>query len=75
MSDYVSLNHGSGGKLTDKLIEKVFVRRFGMAEPLTDSAILKEYRDLLLPLLLIPMLWILCSSREVISESLLFAAL
>lgn len=41
MSDYVSLDQGSGGKLTHELIEKVFVRRFGMAEPLTDSAIIK----------------------------------
>jgi hydrogenase expression/formation protein HypE len=42
MNDYVSLNHGSGGKLTHELIEKVFVKSFGMADPLTDSAILKE---------------------------------
>jgi len=42
MSDYISLNQGSGGKLTHELIEKVFVKRFGMAEPLTDSAILQE---------------------------------
>jgi len=42
MSEYVSLNHGSGGSLTGKLIRNVFVKRFGLAEPLTDSAILKE---------------------------------
>ena len=42
MSDYISLNQGSGGMLTHELIEKVFVKRFGMAEPLTDSAILQE---------------------------------
>jgi hydrogenase expression/formation protein HypE len=42
MNDYVSLNHGSGGKHTHELIEKVFAKRFGMAEPLTDSAILME---------------------------------
>ncbi|MEI8224662.1 MAG: hydrogenase expression/formation protein HypE [Bacteroidota bacterium] len=42
MNDFVSLNQGSGGKLTHELIEKVFVKRFGMAEPLTDSAILKD---------------------------------
>ncbi|MCE5346674.1 MAG: hydrogenase expression/formation protein HypE [Bacteroidales bacterium] len=41
MNDFISLNQGSGGKLTHQLIEKVFVNRFGMAEPLTDSAILK----------------------------------
>ena len=42
MSEYVSLNHGSGGSLTGKLIRSVFVKRFGMDEPLTDSALLKE---------------------------------
>ena len=42
MNDFISLNHGSGGKLTHRLIEKVFVKRFGMAEPLTDSAILED---------------------------------
>ena len=42
MKDFVSLNHGSGGKLTHELIEKVFAKRFGITEPLTDSAILKE---------------------------------
>ena len=41
MSDYVSLNHGSGGSLTGKLIRNVFATRFGMAEPLTDSVVLK----------------------------------
>ncbi len=42
MNDFVSLNHGSGGKLTHELIEKMFVKRFAMSEPLTDSFILKE---------------------------------
>jgi hydrogenase expression/formation protein HypE len=42
MNDFVSLNHGSGGKLSRDLIEKVFVTRFGIAEPLTDSAIIKD---------------------------------
>jgi hydrogenase expression/formation protein HypE len=42
MNDFISLNHGSGGKLTHELIEKVFVKRFAITEPLTDSAILKE---------------------------------
>jgi hydrogenase expression/formation protein HypE len=42
MSEKVSLNHGSGGNLTNKLIRDVFVNRFGMSEPLTDSAVLKE---------------------------------
>jgi hydrogenase expression/formation protein HypE len=42
MNDFISLNHGSGGKLTHELIEKVFAKRFAMSEPLTDSFILKE---------------------------------
>lgn len=42
MNDFVSLNQGSGGKLTHQLIEEVFIKRFGMAVPLTDSAILKK---------------------------------
>ncbi len=42
MSDFISLNQGSGGKLTHELIQRVFVRRFGMDEPLTDSAILND---------------------------------
>ena len=42
MNDFISLNHGSGGKLTGELIRKVFAGRFGMAEPLTDSAILRD---------------------------------
>lgn len=42
MSEYVSLDHGNGGSLTGKLIRDVFTKRFGLAEPLTDSAILKE---------------------------------
>jgi hydrogenase expression/formation protein HypE len=40
MNDLISLNHGSGGKLSHDLIEKVFVRKFSLSEPLTDSAIL-----------------------------------
>jgi hydrogenase expression/formation protein HypE len=42
MNDFVTLNHGSGGKLTHALIEKVFVSKFAMSEPLTDSFLLKE---------------------------------
>lgn len=42
MADYVSLNHGSGGKLSHDLIKSLFVKRFGSAEPLTDSSILNE---------------------------------
>jgi hydrogenase expression/formation protein HypE len=39
MNEFISLNQGSGGKLTNELIEKVFVKKFRLAEPLTDSAI------------------------------------
>jgi hydrogenase expression/formation protein HypE len=42
MNDLVTLNHGSGGKLTHQLIKKVFVNRFGITGPLTDSAILNQ---------------------------------
>lgn len=42
MNDFISLNHGSSGKLSRELIEKVFVRRFRMYEPLTDSAVLEN---------------------------------
>ena len=40
MNDLISLNHGSGGKLSRDLIEKVFAKKFSISEPLTDSAIL-----------------------------------
>jgi hydrogenase expression/formation protein HypE len=42
MNNFISLNHGSGGNLTTELIRNVFVTRFGMTEPLTDSAILRD---------------------------------
>jgi hydrogenase expression/formation protein HypE len=42
MNEYVTLNQGSGGKLTQSLIDTVFVKRFGMTLPLTDSAIIKD---------------------------------
>lgn len=42
MDKYISLNHGNGGKQSHNLIEKVFVAQFGISEPLTDSAILKN---------------------------------
>jgi len=40
MSEMITLSHGSGGRQTLELIQKVFARRFGMNEPLTDSAVL-----------------------------------
>ena len=42
MNEYVTLNQGSGGKLTHALINTVFVNRFGMTLPLTDSAVIKD---------------------------------
>ena len=42
MNDFITLNQGSGGKLTHELIEKVFIKPFGISEPLTDSAILTD---------------------------------
>ncbi|MCU0472606.1 MAG: hydrogenase expression/formation protein HypE [Bacteroidales bacterium] len=39
MNDFVTLNHGSGGKQSQDLIKNVFVKRFGIIEPLTDSAL------------------------------------
>lgn len=47
MNELISLNHGSGGKKSRDLIEKVFMRRFGIAEPLTDSAILDNSESIL----------------------------
>ncbi|NMC38499.1 MAG: hydrogenase expression/formation protein HypE [Bacteroidales bacterium] len=46
MSETVTLNHGSGGRQSAELIKKVFVSRFGMSEPLTDSAVLEEVGSL-----------------------------
>jgi len=40
MDEFITLSHGSGGKQSRKLIEDVFIRRFGIVGPLTDSAIL-----------------------------------
>jgi hydrogenase expression/formation protein HypE len=42
MAEYITLNHGNGGKQSHQLIEKIFAAHFGMPEPLTDSAILKN---------------------------------
>jgi hydrogenase expression/formation protein HypE len=42
MNDYITINQGSGGKLTHDLITNLFVKKFGIVEPLTDSAILNE---------------------------------
>lgn len=42
MSRSVTLNHGSGGRQAHDMILDIFASRFGISEPLTDSAILKE---------------------------------
>ena len=42
MSDKITLNHGSGYQMTHDLIGSVFTKAFGMPDPLTDSAILRE---------------------------------
>lgn len=41
MNELISLNQGSGGRLTHRLIKEVFVKMFGIPEPLTDSATLE----------------------------------
>lgn len=41
MSVQITLNQGSGGKQMHKLIEEVFMKRFGISEPLTDSALVR----------------------------------
>jgi hydrogenase expression/formation protein HypE len=40
MSEKVTINHGSGGALTNRMVREVFITRFGIAEPLTDSCLL-----------------------------------
>jgi len=40
MDKHITLNHGSGGRLTGELIRNIFASRFGIKEPFTDSAIL-----------------------------------
>ena len=40
MAEYITLGHGSGGKLTRDLIGNLFALKFGMPQPMTDSALL-----------------------------------
>jgi hydrogenase expression/formation protein HypE len=40
MSEFITLNHGSGGTQTQDLIKNVFAAKFGMEGPMTDSAVL-----------------------------------
>jgi hydrogenase expression/formation protein HypE len=47
MTEFITLNHGSGGKMTQELISHLFARHFGMQGPMTDSAILEtNYNNL-----------------------------
>lgn len=41
MNEFITLNHGSGGRQAHELIEELFVKNFKMTLPLTDSAVLK----------------------------------
>jgi hydrogenase expression/formation protein HypE len=41
MRDKIRLGHGSGGRMTHELIHDHFAARFGMQEPMTDSAVLE----------------------------------
>jgi hydrogenase expression/formation protein HypE len=42
MNEFITLNHGSGGKQTHELVSGIFAKKFRMPEPLTDSAVLNE---------------------------------
>jgi hydrogenase expression/formation protein HypE len=47
MKDKISLSEGNGGKESHQLISGLFVRKFGMDEPLTDSAVLPVSGELI----------------------------
>jgi hydrogenase expression/formation protein HypE len=47
MNKTITLNHGSGGRQSHDLISSIFARRFGMSQPLTDSAVLKIHGSVL----------------------------
>ena len=47
MNNVITLGQGSGGRLTHRLIEEVFSKRFGMSEPLTDSALITAHGGML----------------------------
>lgn len=47
MYDMITLNHGSGGLAAGKLIREMFAQRFGMDEPLTDSALIEAHNKML----------------------------
>jgi hydrogenase expression/formation protein HypE len=42
MDELITLDQGSGGRQTHKLIKEVFQKSFGMPDPLTDSAIIND---------------------------------
>ncbi len=45
MNEFVTINHGSGGRQAQELIKKVFADRFMMEEPLTDSAFISAHNS------------------------------
>jgi hydrogenase expression/formation protein HypE len=45
MNEFITLNHGSGGRQMHSLISELFVTRFGMTEPLSDSALIQLGRS------------------------------
>lgn len=42
MNELISLNHGSGGRITNDLIHTLFASKFNMTFPLTDSALITK---------------------------------
>ncbi len=42
MDNIISINHGSGGRMSHDLIRDLFVSGFGMTDPLTDSFIIDD---------------------------------
>ncbi len=42
MNEFITLNHGSGGRQAHQLITELYVKSFEMSLPLTDSAVLKN---------------------------------
>jgi hydrogenase expression/formation protein HypE len=47
MNSVITLSQGGGGRLTHRLIEEIFSRRFGMSGPLTDSALISTRSEML----------------------------
>lgn len=47
MSEKITMSHGSGGRQAQALIRNHFAARFGMQDPMTDSALLSVSSDLI----------------------------